>query len=219
MEKARQYTIVVALGRTVMLITNQRLHFLWNDSGLHANFIARSVVAVPRSESAIGCATGATPSAAAPAGGARFLRGRGCVFQACVLAMTMMQAAVPAMAQRVDIAIPAVPSGQALSLMEVIADDGMDGDVDGGIVHRFRFLAPDLASPLTRPSFEVLTADIEALCAEFAVPYLQESNEEAARVVVSLSAEPVVFGQVSPEIVQVFEAFSLDRGTCILEMF
>lgn len=210
-----------------MLTTIQRLYFLCSNSGLRANFIARLLAVMPRSETAIGCATGATPSAAAPAGGARFLRGRGCSFhtgvQASLLVFAMVQAAVPARAEQVDFAIPAVPSGQTLSLMEVIAEDGMEDGLEsaagGGILHRFRFLAPDLASPLTRPSFEALTADIEELCAAYAVPYLQESNEEATRVVVSLSAEPVVFGQVSPEIVQVFEAFSLENGTCILEMF
>ncbi len=105
-----------------------------------------------------------------------------------------------------------VPSGQSVTLFEKRVD------LDDNIV-RLRFVAPDLASPLTRPSFEAIGADLEALCIEFALKELLQDAPAPSQIVVSLSAEPIEFGVSNTEVEQVFEAFSVQNGTCMLEMF
>ena len=105
-----------------------------------------------------------------------------------------------------------VPSGQSVTLLEKRVD------LDADIV-RLRFVAPDLASPLTRPSFEALGDDLEALCNEVGLKNLLKDAPLPAQIVVSLSAEPIEFGVSNTEVEQVFEAFSVQNDTCMLEMF
>jgi hypothetical protein len=105
-----------------------------------------------------------------------------------------------------------VPSGQSVTLLEKRVE------LDADIV-RLRFIAPDLASPLTRPSFEALGEDLEALCSEFGLKVLLKDSPLPAQIVVSLSAEELEFGVSNTEVEQVFEAFSVQNDTCMLEMF
>lgn len=105
-----------------------------------------------------------------------------------------------------------VPSGQPISFLEKRVEP------EEALV-RFRFIAPDLASPLTRPSFEAISADLEVLCSEFALIELAKSGDDAAQIIVSLSAEEIEFGVSNAEVEQVFEAFRVENGICMLEMF
>ncbi|WP_439143687.1 DUF6497 family protein [Planktotalea sp.] len=106
----------------------------------------------------------------------------------------------------------AVPSGQNVRFFEQLDEP------ENGII-RLRFIAPDLASPLKRPSFEDLTLDLEALCTEFGLNNLLQNEEQPKQIIVSLSAEPVEFGIANSDVEQVFEAFSVEKETCMLEMF
>jgi hypothetical protein len=106
----------------------------------------------------------------------------------------------------------AVPSGQAIEFFEQRVDDAT------GAV-RLRFLAPDLDDPLKRPSFEDITLDLEMLCREFGVKTTLEDGLENTQIVISLSSEKVEYGVINSEVEQVFEAFSVQNGTCMLEMF
>lgn len=106
----------------------------------------------------------------------------------------------------------AVPSGQNVRFFEQLDEP------ENGII-RLRFIAPDLASPLKRPSFEDLTLDLEALCTEFGLNNLLQNEEQPEQIIVSLSAEPVEFGIANSDVEQVFEAFSVENETCMLEMF
>ncbi|MEM8577328.1 MAG: DUF6497 family protein [Pseudomonadota bacterium] len=134
---------------------------------------------------------------AAPDGGATsWVRG-------CALLLAL---ATPAFA---DIA---VPSGQAVTLSEVLVDEvGAQNWV------RFRFLAPQIARGAHALSFEEAGADIDALCAQIAVPYLGEWDLSPDMVVISLSDRAVPFGQRDPEATQFFEAYRVEDGTCIWE--
>jgi hypothetical protein len=106
----------------------------------------------------------------------------------------------------------AVPSGQAIEFFEQRVDDAT------GAV-RLRFLAPDLDDPLKRPSFEDITLDLEMLCREFGVKTTLEDGLENTQIVISLSSEKVEYGVINSEVEQVFEAFSVQNGTCMLEIF
>lgn len=105
-----------------------------------------------------------------------------------------------------------VPSGQPIEFYEKLDDKDSD-------TLRLRFLAPDLASPLKRPSFEELTVDLETLCTEFGLKNIAQNAAPPKQIVVSLSAQPVEFGVANADIEQVFEAFSVENDTCMLEMF
>ena len=105
-----------------------------------------------------------------------------------------------------------LPSGQAVTFLE------QREEADAGIL-RLRFIAPDLASPLRRPSFEDLTLDLEVLCVDFGLKKAANVDDLPKQIVVSLSAEPVEFGVANTEVEQVFEAFTAQNETCMLEMF
>ena len=123
----------------------------------------------------------------------------------------MAVAIATALAASAQIAVT-VPSGQPVTLLEKRVD------LENDIV-RLRFVAPDLANPLARPSFEALSADLEVLCSEFGLKTLLKDAPVPAQIVVSLSAMPLEFGVTDTEIEQVFEAFSVQHDTCMLEMF
>lgn len=105
-----------------------------------------------------------------------------------------------------------VPSGQTVSLIEVLPDAMADG-----LSLRLRFLAPAIAEPGF--SFDDAVADMEALCREFGLDLLENSYPDAVRIIVSLSDRPVEFGVQDPESTQFFEAYTPDNGDCIWEEF
>lgn len=139
--------------------------------------------------------------AAAPARGLRF----GGWVRGCALACLAAGAALA------DDVI-ALPSGQSVTLLETFAEP------DSGTI-RLRYLAPDIGSPMTRPSFEKLGDDLGYLCDTFGLDAWEASAFSAGQIVISLSAEPVEFGVISPDVEQVFEAFTVENGACMLEMF
>ncbi|MEL7099525.1 MAG: DUF6497 family protein [Pseudomonadota bacterium] len=108
----------------------------------------------------------------------------------------------------------AVPSGQPVELSEVLVDTiGTQAWV------RFRFLAPDVARSPGKISYAEAGPDMEALCAEVALPYLKKWAIQADKVVISLSDRTVPFGQADPDATQFFEAYRIEDGACIWEEF
>ncbi|MEO0371023.1 MAG: DUF6497 family protein [Pseudomonadota bacterium] len=98
-----------------------------------------------------------------------------------------------------------MPSGLTGFLQEVV-------EGEGGDLFRFRFVAEAFSK---EAGLEVVTADLEHLCAEIAVSEVPEG----ARIVVSLADQPTEFGVASPGVAQVFEAFRAENGRCIWEEF
>ncbi|MFZ5962748.1 DUF6497 family protein [Thalassococcus sp. BH17M4-6] len=147
-----------------------------------------------------GKVAGAPRDPATPAEGA-WKRGRGCLL---VLALT----AAPALA---EIGV-SLPSGLDVTLHEVLTDDA-----ENGSLFRFRFVAPEIAQ--AQRSVEELTDDMQHLCQEFALPKLSDLGAEPRQIVVSLSAEITDFGVPTPDVRQVFEAFSVRDDVCIWEPF
>jgi hypothetical protein len=115
----------------------------------------------------------------------------------------LMLAAAPAAAQDL-----AVPSGQPLELMERRLEDAP-------AMARFRFLAPELEAR----GFAAVADDFAALCDGYARPALAADGIAVDRVVISLSAQRVPFGETAPDVTQFFEVFRLSEDGCIWEYF
>ena len=147
---------------------------------------------------------------AAPAGGARVTGGRGCGYLAAIPFALFAQAALAADAI-------AVPSGQPVTLAEVLLDEA-PGQPDQTWA-RFRFLAPQIARGTGTVSYDTAAPDMDHLCGTLALPYLAEHGMTAARVVISLSDREVPFGAQDPEATQFFEAYRPDGTACMWEAF
>lgn len=72
---------------------------------------------------------------------------------------------------------------------------------------------PDTADPVH--------ADAVWLCENFALSRVAATGPRPAQIVITIADQPVEFGEVAPDVVQVFEAFALpaDRNACLWEPF
>ena len=104
-----------------------------------------------------------------------------------------------------------LPSGLEAELQETIWDHP-----GSGLVYRFRFVAPEFTG---QEDFEAQTADLEHVCNTYAIPRIPETGPQPNRIVISLADQPSEFGQFDPNVMQIFETFSMQNGTCILELF
>ena len=146
--------------------------------------------------------TGTPEDRAVPAGGA-LRRGRDCLWLVC--------AALFATTATAETTVT-VPSHMDVSLLEILSDDGVNGSL-----FRFRFVAPQITD--SDLSVEQLSDDMAHICQAFALPKLAEIRAEPKQIVVSLSAQATEYGVATPEVRQVFEAFSVQDGSCIWEPF
>ncbi len=105
-----------------------------------------------------------------------------------------------------------VPSGQPVTLGEVLIDDSQ-----GAEWVRFRFVAPRIGNGTM--SYERTAPDLDYLCQNLALPYLAEYALKPARVVISFSDRLVPFGKANPGVTQYFEAYRPQGDTCIWEAF
>lgn len=104
-----------------------------------------------------------------------------------------------------------VPSGQKVSLQEVI------WNVRGiaGLTLRFRFVAPDLATL----DLDAALADMQALCETFAAPRITDFGPAPRQIIISMADAPRPFGEAAPDAVQYFEAYRIENGACIWEIY
>jgi hypothetical protein len=124
---------------------------------------------------------------------------------------TLIEAEGPQVIDGAGEAVP-VPSGQAVSLLDVV----LDADA---MAARFRFVAPAIAKDGGSVDFETASADMAHLCQAFALPRLVETGANAAQIIISFSDRPVPFGQAAPEATQFFEAYRIEGDACIWEAF
>jgi len=104
-----------------------------------------------------------------------------------------------------------LPSGLEAQLQEMLWNEpGI------GLVYRFRFVAPDLTG---QEDFETTMTDLEYLCNSYAVPRLSNIGPQPRQIVISIADQASEFGVINPDVTQVFEAYRLDQGGCIWEMF
>ena len=108
----------------------------------------------------------------------------------------------------------AVPSGQPVTLQDVIQSEAAHGPA-----LRFRFVAPQIARQGEAIDFDVAANDMADLCQSYAMPRLAGLGVTAQQIIISLSAQAVPFGEAAPEVTQYFEAYRVENGTCIWEMF
>jgi hypothetical protein len=123
---------------------------------------------------------------------------------------------LPVMAEEVQpVPEPVVlPSGLSVTLIEAIWEPQTEPEE---LWLRLRYLAPAIAQ--AEPAFDVVGADMQALCRWFGLSAVSPDGAPAQQVVVSLSAEPIEFGEANPDVRQYFEAYRLTEGDCILEQF
>jgi hypothetical protein len=105
----------------------------------------------------------------------------------------------------------AVPSGRDIRLIDVITN----APGTAGAAARFRFLAPGL----TEADLTVTEDDMQALCDTYALSRIDGMVPEPQQIIISLAAEAVPFGQPAPDVVQFFESYRIDGGTCQWEPF
>lgn len=115
-----------------------------------------------------------------------------------------------AQASGVDAGDLALPSGQQVTLQEIVATQG---EV------RFRFVAPDISRETGYLTYADVELDFQALCDEIALPWLTENAIQTPLIVVSLSEKQSVLGVASPDVTQFFEAFHAEGDRCIWEQF
>lgn len=108
-----------------------------------------------------------------------------------------------------------VPSGQPITLQDVIWNE----PGPSGLTFRFRFVAPQIARGGGSIDPETASADMAALCQTFALPRIDPNGPQPAQIIISLSDRPVPFGEAQPDVTQFFEAYRVENGACIWEMF
>lgn len=101
--------------------------------------------------------------------------------------------------------VPVVPSGQVISLYEIIREEGLQ---------RWRFLTPGVRGH----DIEAVLADMQAICDEFVLPRLDAPARDG-EIVLNLMDRPVEFGTSDPEARQHFEAYRVEDGRCMWEAF
>lgn len=108
-----------------------------------------------------------------------------------------------------------VPSGQPVTLMDVIWNErGPEG-----LTFRFRFLAPQIARQGGTVDYETAAVDMLHLCQSYALPRVPNTGPQPSQIIISLSDQPVPFGQTAPLATQFFQPFSFHNGTCIWEIY
>ncbi len=105
-----------------------------------------------------------------------------------------------------------VPSGADVRLFDLFIEE----QDTGARWARFRFVAPALAQGV---DFAAVEGDFGHLCAMFALPMLVDAGEAVQQIVISLSSAELEFGANDPDVVQFFEAYRVENGSCIWEAF
>lgn len=113
-------------------------------------------------------------------------------------------------------AMPIVlPSGQSVTLIETI----LNTPGPNGMVARFRFLAPQINPANGAVDLDTASNDIAWLCQNYALARVSDLGPIPSQIIVSLEDRAVPFGESDPEAVQFFEAFRIENGSCIWEVF
>jgi len=106
-----------------------------------------------------------------------------------------------------------LPSGLEARLFEVLTDRPSGG----GLIYRFRYVAPGFAAGEGR--LDAISGDLDWLCETHALPRIATIGPRPGRVVISLADRRSEFGVYDEAVTQVFEAYRVEGGRCIWEMF
>lgn len=108
-----------------------------------------------------------------------------------------------------------VPSGQTVTLIDVITN--IPGP--SGLTTRFRFLAPAIARDGGKVDAETAAADMDDLCQTYALTRISNLGPQPAQIIISMADMDVPFGEDHPEATQFFNAYSIEDGKCVWDMF
>ncbi len=119
------------------------------------------------------------------------------------------RAAAPPAASGEGIAEVALKSGGTAVLQEIVTS------VPGteGATARFRFVLPGLRAGEDRGD------DMQTLCDDFALSRIEGMIPSPQQIVISLADRDLPFGEPAPDAVQFFEAYRVQGGHCIWDMF
>lgn len=129
---------------------------------------------------------------------------------ALAYAVTAMTLSGPSVAQTTESLT--LPSGMSAYLQEMLWDRP-----GGGLIYRFRFVAPDFAPD--EQDFDQTRADLDHLCNTVALPKLSNIGPVPAQIVISLADRESEFGVIDQSVAQVFEAYSVENDACVWEVF
>ena len=102
----------------------------------------------------------------------------------------------------------AVPSGGEVRYLDTITNvPGQEG-----LTYRFRFVGASVRA-------ESAPDDMLALCNTFAIDRLPTTGPIPNQIVISLSDRVTTFGEPTPEATQFFEAYRVQNGQCVWELF
>ena len=91
------------------------------------------------------------------------------------------------------------------------------------MTHRWSICPSSPPLPLFAPGggvdFDTASADMQFLCDSFALPRIAAQGPHPEQVIISLSDVAVAFGEAAPEATQYFEAFRIEDGACIWEIY
>ncbi|MGR3491793.1 MAG: DUF6497 family protein [Shimia sp.] len=102
------------------------------------------------------------------------------------------------------------PSGTELTFY-----DSFWEQQDDRWIARFRFIAPAIGD---EARYVDVADDFPYLCNEHALRAL-DGQEAPDEIVISLASEPIEFGLTDPNITQFFEAFTVEDGHCVWDLF
>ncbi|MBL4915972.1 DUF6497 family protein [Szabonella alba] len=107
-----------------------------------------------------------------------------------------------------------LPSGQQVTFLDAIWNE----PGPGGLTTRFRFLAPDIGTGGT-VGFDLAVEDMAYLCESYALPRVADNIPPPQQIIITLFDRPVAFGEAAPEATQYFEAYRIEDGLCIWEIY
>ncbi|MDW3119162.1 MAG: DUF6497 family protein [Roseovarius pacificus] len=138
------------------------------------------------------------------------MRAKGLHIPAALLALTIGQAGAAEQGEAKEERL-VLPSGLEAVLQEMVWNQPGQG-----LTYRFRFVASGFTG---EEEFDTIMSDLEFLCNSYAIPHLSNVGPMPRQVVISLSDRETEFGVIDPTVTQVFEAYRVENGTCIWEMF
>ncbi len=106
-----------------------------------------------------------------------------------------------------------VPSGQPVTLQDIFWEEG------DSLVLRVRFLTPQIAREGGTVNYDTAAKDMLHLCDAVVRPQVEASDEKPDQIMISFSDIDVPFGQADPQATQFFEAYRIENGACIWEVY
>jgi len=106
-----------------------------------------------------------------------------------------------------------VPSGQAVMLQGIFLEEG------DSLVLRVRFLTPQIARDGGTVDYDMAAKDMLHLCDVVVRPQVEASDDKPDQIMISFSDIEVPFGQADPQATQFCEAYRIENGACIWEVY